>query len=317
MPSLSSNSQLDKTAIYNSVYAPPSRSNRPVQTPYMKDGTSKVLDNQTGLFSYVPTSALAAQIPPKQPMSQMIADSKPEPPKQPEFKPKPSARPTNKLGSNLKRTLSSPNIAKLDDELIDDPVDGFRGMDDKKPTSQAFLKKPETKIAPKPSNSLPNNSNVANIKVVAQPSTPNVNRNNKPLPEHVFRSRIEDLNPVYGNAHQGLVGIRNLGNTCFMNSILQCLISTKRLVSYFLNEQYKVDLNRSNDLGFRGEIAEEFAVITQAIWGGYCRTISPKRFRDLIGQFNSLFVSNDQQDAQELLLFLLDGLHEDLNRVTN
>ena len=118
-----------------------------------------------------------------------------------------------------------------------------------------------------------------------------------------------------GNAHPGLTGIRNLGNTCFMNSIIQCLASTEKLVKYFMSGGHRNDLNRSNELGFRGEIAAEFSVIVRAMWDGHCRIISPRRFKHTLGQFNQQFVSNDQQDAQELLLFLLDGLHEDLNRV--
>ncbi len=118
-------------------------------------------------------------------------------------------------------------------------------------------------------------------------------------------------------SHSGLTGIRNLGNTCFMNSIIQCLSMTESLVKFFLSGSFKQDLNRTNELGFKGEIADEFLIIIQSIWGGHCRIISPRRFKAIIGQFNEQFVTNEQQDAQELLLFLLDGLHEDLNRVQN
>lgn len=86
-------------------------------------------------------------------------------------------------------------------------------------------------------------------------------------------------------------------------------------MNYFMKGEHRNDLNRYNELGFRGEIADEFSVIIRAMWGGMCRIISPRRFKYILGQFNQQFVSNEQQDAQELLLFLLDGLHEDLNRV--
>ena len=102
-----------------------------------------------------------------------------------------------------------------------------------------------------------------------------------------------------------------------MNSIIQCLNNTKELKEYFLKEVYRNDLNLKNPLGFGGEIADEFSIICQALWWGHCKTIAPIRFKELIGQFNSQFVANDQQDAQEFLLFLLDGLHEDLNRIVD
>ncbi|RNA25626.1 ubiquitin carboxyl-terminal hydrolase 8 isoform X2 [Brachionus plicatilis] len=145
---------------------------------------------------------------------------------------------------------------------------------------------------------------------------PLVDRANKPsMQENMMVSRIEDLEPVYAKIRPGLTGIRNLGNTCFMNSIIQCLSNTEPFVKYFLSGQFRKDLNRKNKLGFKGEIADEFAVIMNALWTGRFRVISTHRFKFLIEEFNQLFKSNEQQDAQEFLLFLLDGLHEDLNRV--
>lgn len=44
-----------------------------------------------------------------------------------------------------------------------------------------------------------------------------------------------DLPPAYdGQPKAGVAGFTNLGNTCFLNSGLQCLLSNRRLVSYFL-----------------------------------------------------------------------------------
>ncbi len=47
----------------------------------------------------------------------------------------------------------------------------------------------------------------------------------------------------------GVVGLHNIGNTCFMNSMLQCLSNSKPLTEYFLSDRYLEELNVDNVLG--------------------------------------------------------------------
>lgn len=100
-----------------------------------------------------------------------------------------------------------------------------------------------------------------------------------------------------------------------MNSALQCLSNCVALTGYFLAAHYKDELNHSNPLGMRGEIANAYAGLLNQIWNEQYSSVSPRQFKMQVGRFAPQFSGYQQQDSQELLAFLLDGLHEDLNRV--
>ncbi|XP_030633064.1 ubiquitin carboxyl-terminal hydrolase 2a isoform X1 [Chanos chanos] len=114
---------------------------------------------------------------------------------------------------------------------------------------------------------------------------------------------------------QGLVGLRNLGNTCFMNSILQCLSNTQSLRDYCLHNSHRRDLNNNNRTNTA--LMEEFAKLIQTLWtSSGSEAVSPSEFKTQIQRYAPRFVGYNQQDAQEFLRFLLDGLHNEVNRVT-
>jgi ubiquitin C-terminal hydrolase len=107
----------------------------------------------------------------------------------------------------------------------------------------------------------------------------------------------------------GAVGLQNLGNTCFMNSILQCVSNTEAITRLFLDDVYKSQLNTDNPLGHGGKLAVAYAKLIKDMWNGaYCKII-PREFKHTIGEFQPQFAGYDQQDSQEFLGFLLDGLH--------
>ncbi|KAK9986505.1 hypothetical protein SO802_031456 [Lithocarpus litseifolius] len=117
-----------------------------------------------------------------------------------------------------------------------------------------------------------------------------------------------------GAASLGLTGLQNLGNTCFMNSAIQCLVHTPELVDYFLGD-YPKEINYDNPLGMKGELALAFGDLLRKLWAPGARPVAPRMFKSKLTNFAPQFSGYNQHDSQEFLAFLLDGLHEDLNRV--
>ncbi|XP_017277518.1 ubiquitin carboxyl-terminal hydrolase 32 isoform X3 [Kryptolebias marmoratus] len=114
---------------------------------------------------------------------------------------------------------------------------------------------------------------------------------------------------------KGATGLSNLGNTCFMNSSIQCVSNTKPLSDYFLSGRHLYELNRTNPIGMRGHMAKCYGDLVMELWSGTQKSVAPLKLRWTIAKYAPRFNGFQQQDSQELLAFLLDGLHEDLNRV--
>ncbi|RWS05382.1 ubiquitin carboxyl-terminal hydrolase 8-like protein [Dinothrombium tinctorium] len=185
------------------------------------------------------------------------------------------------VGSSLSRSHSSPNIAQLLEE------EGETNLLSK---SKSTTNPPQFDRSLKPT-SFPLN---------------------KPVSASIAKSR--DFAPKYGISGQAITGLRNLGNTCFMNSVIQCLSSTIDLAVYFTQELYMPDINQKSKFGSNGEIAEELAILIKQMWTCQYKSLSPKDFKKKIGLHMPVFVGNDQQDAHEFLVMLLEKLHADLNR---
>lgn len=126
---------------------------------------------------------------------------------------------------------------------------------------------------------------------------------------------LEEGKILKSKSVRGLVGLNNLGNTCYMNSGLQCLSNTEELTKYFLYGYYKSEINKDNPLGTGGKLAVAYAELIHDMWVASSQKTAPHDLKRVVGKKVAKFSGFGQQDSIELVNYVLDNLHEDLNRV--
>ena len=100
-----------------------------------------------------------------------------------------------------------------------------------------------------------------------------------------------------------------------MNSALQCLSNSYELTKYYLEKKFKNEINENNPLGTKGKLARRYATLMRHLWIEPNSTFSPYGIKAAVARLNPIFEGYEQHDASEFLNYLLDGMHEDLNRV--
>ncbi len=117
----------------------------------------------------------------------------------------------------------------------------------------------------------------------------------------------------------GLSGLENFGNTCYMNSAIQCMSNIEELRDYFLKKKFIEDINKSKqELG----LIKQWYHLLNGIWEEN-QTISPVSFRNEVRMLalkqgiNLNFVGNGQNDVQEFIQFLITNMHNCLSKKVN
>lgn len=111
---------------------------------------------------------------------------------------------------------------------------------------------------------------------------------------------------------KGLCGLVNLRNTCFINSILQCLSSTWSLTDYILSTRYMEDLTVKNKQRPEQFLLVSYVALLNNIWESN-QLIKPKSFIENLSKFHRKYFSLQQQDSHECLLYILDLLHKSIS----
>ena len=121
-------------------------------------------------------------------------------------------------------------------------------------------------------------------------------------------------------------GLNNVGLTCYMNSTLQCLIHILDLTYYFCNcynEFKSAHLNMMLKTETEGKISAEYRKVLDGVYTDKKHAnffgihtvdaFSPKDFNNLISKLNPQFAKYESNDAKDLLTYLLQEMHEELN----
>ena len=116
-----------------------------------------------------------------------------------------------------------------------------------------------------------------------------------------------------------LIGLNNIGATCYMNSTLQCLSQTAALTNYFLTEknqnyidEINVELSKKNELC----LTKVYGNLVKKLWAknDFKSSFSPQKFFDTVSKMNSLFQKGDPGDAKDFIIFILEQIHRELKK---
>ena len=135
-----------------------------------------------------------------------------------------------------------------------------------------------------------------------------------------MREREEEIFPT---------GLYNIGNTCYMNSVLQIFLNIEQIrdifiyenddennqfLSFILNTENKEVNNIVQNCGY---LIVELINLLREKWLKRKKNLTPRKFKDICGEYNNIFKSFEQQDAHDFYTFLVDKLHEETNIKTN
>ena len=120
---------------------------------------------------------------------------------------------------------------------------------------------------------------------------------------------------IHRDSIPGIIGLKNVGATCYMNSTLQCFSNVERLKKYLLKEETYKDLEKNQDIK---KISFALAEVLKNLWKILNhRFYAPENFKKVISEENDLFKGIAANDPKDLILFILEQINKELNNPNN
>ena len=121
---------------------------------------------------------------------------------------------------------------------------------------------------------------------------------------------------IHNKSTPGLIGLLNIGATCYMNATLQCFSNIGRLRAYLLSKEIYKNLENEKDTNKKLSFA--LAEVLKNLWEKLeQRFYAPENFKNIISEKNELFKGIAANDPKDLIIFLLQTIHKELNNPPN
>ena len=125
-----------------------------------------------------------------------------------------------------------------------------------------------------------------------------------------YEQKIKELKEIINESKIPItIGLENIGATCYMNATLQSLSNTPDLKNFFLNK-YQYNQNEINK-----KISNEFFIVIKHLWDKKKnkQSYAPHSFKNVLSHENPLFAGIQANDSKDLINFLLERFHKELN----
>lgn len=104
----------------------------------------------------------------------------------------------------------------------------------------------------------------------------------------------------------GLIGLVNLRNTCYMNTILQCLRHLPDIIDFFCSGRYQTQITRKPTT-----ILYELALVVRSLWSNLRGPFRPTDFYKAVCMLNSTYGRGNHEDCMEFFMFLFNQMSDD------